>query len=194
MAPLQKATFRLAIIIVVSSWISACGNKEEAPPLATEQLPEQAEVVCSYAPSQSKLIAGTVGTAGGASAATAAIAQATGLTAVAHSSGAYILTGSGGYIAGTLGSAIAGPIIVGVGLVVGGAAVTVELLCAPTNHPHEVARVTQASAEFMRRYNGYLKNMKQKAGSASAKVQTVMGRAEIGIQRVAGDVFKYANR
>lgn len=189
-----QAAFRLAIIFAASSWISACGNKEEAAAPDTGPLAEQAKVVCSYAPSQSKLVAGTVGTAGGASAATAAIAQATGLTAVAHSSGAYILTGSGGYVAGTLGTAIAGPVIVGVGLVVGGAAFTVELLCAPTNHPHEVARVTQASAEFMRRYNGYLKNVKQNAGSASAEVRTIMGRAEIEVKRVAGDVFEYANR
>lgn len=194
MTPRLKATFRLAIIFVASSWISACGNKEEAAAPATSLLDKQAEVVCSYAPSQSKLVAGAVGTAGGASAATAAIAQATGLTAVAHSSEAYILTGSGGYVAGTLGGAISGPIIVGAGLVVGGVAITVELLCAPTNHPDEVARVKQASTEFMRRYNGYLKNMKQNAGSASAEVRTVMGRAEIEIKRVAGDVFEYANR
>lgn len=194
MTPRLKTTFRLAFIFAASSWISACGNKEEAAAHPTGPLAEQAEVWCSYAPSQSKLIAGTVGTAGGATAATAAIAQATGLTAVAHSSGAYILTGSGGYVAGTLGSAIAGPVIVGVGMVVGGVAVTVELLCAPTNHPHEVARVNQASAEFMRRYNGYLKNAKQKAGSSGAEAQTIMGRAEIEIKRVAGDVFEYANR
>lgn len=189
-----QTAFRLAIVFAVSSWISACGNKEEAAGPATGPLAEQAEVVCSYAPSQSKLIAGTVGVAGGASATTTAIAQATGLTAVAHSSGAYILTGSGGYVAGTLGSAIAGPVIVGVGLVVGGVAVTVELLCAPTNHPDEVARVEQASAEFARRYNGYLKNVKQQASAAGAEVQTIMGRAEIEIKRVAGDVFEYANR
>lgn len=194
MTPKFETAFRLAIIFAASSWISACGNKEEAAVPATGTLAEQAEVVCSYAPSQSKLIAGTVGTAGGASAATAAIAQATGLTAVAHSSGAYILTGSGGYVAGTLGSAISGPVIVGVGLFVGGAAVTVELLCAPTNHPHEVARVKQASAEFVRRYNGYLKNVKQKAGSAGTEVRTVMGRTALEVKRVAGDVFEYANR
>lgn len=194
MTPRLKTAFRLAIIFAASPWISACGNKEEAAAPATGPLDEQAEVVCSYAPSQSKLIAGTVGAAGGASATTTAIAQATGLTAVAHSSGAYILTGSGGYVTGTLGSAIVGPIIVGVGLIVGGAAVTVELLCAPTNHPHEVAQVNQASAEFVRRYNGYLNNVKQKTGSAGAEVRTIMGRAEIEVKRVTGDVFEYANR
>lgn len=189
-----KATFHLALIFAASSSASAYATTQEAVSRATSQKTGRAEIACAYAPSQSKLIAGTVGAAGGASATTAAIAQATGLTAVAHSSGAYILTGSGGYVAGTLGSAIAGPVIVGVGLVVGGAAVTVELLCAPTNHPHEVARVKQASAEFMRRYNGYLKNMKQSAGSAGAKASTIMGRAEVEVKRIAGDVFEYANR
>ena len=83
------------------------------------------QVVCSYAPSQSKVVAGIAGGGGGLAAATAAIAKATGLVAVTHSSGAAILTGSSGYIAGTLGGASAAPFILGVGLLVGGAAVTV---------------------------------------------------------------------
>lgn len=79
---------------------------------------ETADVVCSYAPSQSKAAAALSAAAGG-SAAAAAVAQATGTAVVAHSSGAFILTGSGGYIAGTLGTAIVGPTIVVVGLVAG---------------------------------------------------------------------------
>lgn len=45
------------------------------------------------------------GLAGGASAGATAAASAAGVTAVTHSSGAVILTGTGGYIAGTLGTA-----------------------------------------------------------------------------------------
>lgn len=80
---------------------------------------ETADVVCSYAPSQSKAAAALSAAAGGSAAAAAAVAQATGTAVVAHSSGAFILTGSGGYIAGTLGTAIVGPTIVVVGLVAG---------------------------------------------------------------------------
>ena len=61
------------------------------------------DLVCSYAPSQSEMVSRISGAAGGAGVTAAAITQATGLTAVVHSSGAYIFTGSGGYVAGTLG-------------------------------------------------------------------------------------------
>lgn len=112
---------------------------------------QTADVVCSYAPSQSRGVAALSAAAGGSAAAASAVAVATGTAAVAHSSGALILTGSGGYIAGTLGTAVVGPTIVVVGLVVGGAAISVELLCAPKNHPGQVAKVKEAATEFARR-------------------------------------------
>ena len=148
---------------------------------------ESADIVCSYAPSQSKAVIGASGAAGGSSAAILAMAQATGLSVVAHSSGAYILTGSGGYIAGTLGTAIAGPVIVGVGLVVGGTAVTVELLCAPKNHPDQVAKIEAAAEEFARRS----KSLIERAKSGAAPHVT---RATVAIKQLAGDVFEYAYR
>lgn len=148
---------------------------------------ESTDIVCSYAPSQSKSISGVSGVAGGSSAAILTMAQATGLSVVAHSSGAYILTGTGGYIAGTLGTAIAGPVIVGVGLVVGGAAVTVELLCAPKNHPDQVAKIEAAAEEFARRS----KSLINRAGSRAAPHVT---RAAVAIKQLAGNVFEYAYR
>lgn len=148
---------------------------------------ETTDVVCSYAPSQSKAVIGASGVAGGSSAAILAMAQATGLSVVTHSSGAYILTGAGGYIAGTLGAAIAGPVIVGVGLVVGGAAVTVELLCAPKNHPDQVAKIEAAAEEFARRS----KDLVDRAKSGAAPRIT---RATVAIKQLAGDVFEYAYR
>ena len=108
-----------------------------APPIQAAQ-----EIDCTLAPSQDKVVNRVSGAAGGATATAYALAQATGLSVVAHSSGAYILTGAGGYVAGTLGGAIAGPIIVGVALVVAGAAVTVELLCAKTRSAELAANAT----------------------------------------------------
>lgn len=148
---------------------------------------KSADIVCSYAPSQSKAISGLSGAAGGSSAALLAVAQATGLGVVAHSSGAYILTGTGGYIAGTLGTAIAGPVIVGVGLVVGGAAITVELLCAPKIHPDQVARIEAAAEEFARRSKNFIERTK----SVAAPHVT---QATVAIKQFAGDVFEYAYR
>jgi hypothetical protein len=102
-----------------------------------------ADVVCSYAPSQSKAVQTIVSAEGGAVLGTAAILSATGLTLVAHSSGAYILTGSGGYIAGTLLSPLTVPIAVTASVVVGGAAIAVELSCAPRNHPDAIIKVQE---------------------------------------------------
>lgn len=65
------------------------------------------EVICTYAPSQSNTVAALSSTAGGASATAGAMATATGLTTATHSSGALILTGTSGYIAGTLGATAA---------------------------------------------------------------------------------------
>ncbi|MBI2285896.1 MAG: hypothetical protein HYU79_00260 [Nitrosomonadales bacterium] len=148
---------------------------------------EPADIVCSYAPSQSKAVIGASSAAGGSSAAVLAMAQATGLSVVAHSSGAYILTGAGGYVAGTLGTAIAGPVIVGVGLIVGGAAVTVELLCAPKNHPDQVAKIEVAAQEFARRSMDFVD--RTKTGTAPH-----ITRAAIAIKQFSGDVFEYAYR
>lgn len=144
-------------------------------------------IVCSYAPSQSKAVVGVSGAAGGSSAAILAMAQATGLSVVAHSSGAYILTGAGGYVAGTLGTAIAGPVIVGVGLIVGGAAVTVELLCAPKNHPNEVAKIEAAAEEFAKR-------SRHLVDRANTEATPRVTRATIAIKQFVGDVFEYAYR
>lgn len=161
----------------------ACGQKEEPKAAAAPST----EVICSLAPSQSNVVTGIASTAGGAGATAAALAQALGLTAVAHSSGALILTGSGGYVAGTLGTAAAGPVIVGVGLIVAGSAVTVELLCAPKNHQQEVKKIEEAASEFLSRsklsFSGAMNNAGQMAHNAT-----------VTIRKVSGDVYEYAFR
>lgn len=120
--------------------------------IASAQAQSKAEFVCTYAPSQSKTVAVVSGAAGGAGATVSAVTTATELTAVFHSSGAMILTGSSGYIAGAIGGATVAPFIVGVGILVGGTAVTLELLCAPKNHPEQVKKIESAATEFYRRF------------------------------------------
>lgn len=153
------------------------------------------DVVCSYAPSQSNLVAGISGAAG-TTATAGAVAAATGLTAVAHSSGALILTGTSGYIAGTIGATAstvaAAPVIIAVGLVVGGAAVTVELVCAGKNHPEQVARVNEAAAEFSRRFSQSMQRAKVAATDITASVVPSVGRVTVNAKQVASDVWQYA--
>lgn len=122
-------------------------NVLAAPPATGAQ---ETSVVCSYAPSQSALVSKIAGAAGGAGLGVEAIMAATGLQAVAHSSGAYILTGGGGYIAGTLGGAIVAPIVVTASIVAAGGAVVLELTCAPANHPEAVAKVREYAEAFER--------------------------------------------
>lgn len=114
------------------------------------------DVVCSFAPSQSKTVVALSSAAGGAAATAAGIGSALGLTVVTHSSGALILSGSSGYIAGTIGAAAAGPVVVAVGAVVAGTAVSIELLCTPKNHPEGYKRVVDTAGEFGRRTGSWV--------------------------------------
>ena len=166
--------------------LASCGRKEEAPSATTADS-HTAEILCSYAPSQSKVVAAIAGSAGGAGAAAAAVAKAAGLTAVLHSSGAYIFTGSAGYIAGTLGGAVTGPIVVGVGLVAGGTAVTVEVLCAPRNHPELVTKVEAAAEEFYSR-------AKLVAATTAANAAPIAAELKKSAIRSGADALDYANR
>ncbi len=156
------------------------------------------DVVCSYAPSQSKAVAAISGAAGGASATAGAVAAATGLTAVIHSSGALILTGSSGYIAGTLGTTAAtigaAPVVVTVGLVVGGVAASLELICASKNHPAQVARVENAATEFYRRFRGAMERTAVAAGDVKKSIAPAAGRAAVHVKRIGADVWEYAYR
>ena len=59
-----------------------------APPIQAAQ-----EIDCTLAPSQDKVVNRVSGAAGGATATAYALAQATGLSVVAHSSGASVVSG-----------------------------------------------------------------------------------------------------
>lgn len=145
------------------------------------------DLICTYAPSQSAVVNHVASVAGGGAAAAAAVSKAAGLTAVAHSSGAYIFTGAGGYVAGTLGTAFTGPLVIGIGIVVGGSAVTVELLCAPKNHPGLVARVESAAQDFLNRAEANL-------ATASRAAEPMITRAKITVIKAGNEAFDYASR
>lgn len=156
------------------------------------------EVVCSYAPSQSKAVAAISGAAGGASVTAGVMATTTGLTAVAHSSGALILTGSSGYIASTLGgtaaTVAAAPVVVVVGLVVGGAAVSLELVCASKNHPDQVEKVHQAANEFSNRFSRATESIKASVVEMKKPVAPAADRAAVAVKRIGTDVWSYVYR
>jgi hypothetical protein len=116
--------------------------------VSTAQAATTAEVVCSYAPSQSPTVNRITAAAGGAGAGASAILSATGLQFVTHSGGGYILTGSGGYVAGTLLSPILVPTVIVVSLAVVGGTVALELTCAPRNHPQAVERAKEITVAF----------------------------------------------
>ena len=156
------------------------------------------EVVCAYAPSQSKVVAAVSGAAGGATATASAVAAATGLTAVAHSSGALILTGSSGYIAGTIGATAAtiaaAPVVVGVGLFVGGSAVTLEIVCGRRNHPDQVKKINEAATEFAFRFSGAMRQVRVVGGDLKQAVVPAVGKAAVTVKQGVSDVWEYVYR
>jgi len=156
------------------------------------------EVVCTYAPSQSKAVAAVSGAAGGATATAGGVASATGLTAVTHSSGALILTGSSGYIAGTIGAPAAAvaamPLVVGVGLLVGGTAVTLELVCADKNHPDQVKKVNAAAAEFSSRFASAVSKVRTAGPGFKKSIAPAATNTVVFIKKGAAEIWQYAYR
>lgn len=106
------------------------------------------DVICSYAPSQSAAVARISGILATSAAGAEVTLVTSGITIVAHSSGLPILTGGGGYIAGSMTGALATTTMITAGVIVGGSAVTIELACAPKNHPELVKKVLEDAKEY----------------------------------------------
>jgi hypothetical protein len=179
---MHRGLMSLAFALATTTAVAKGGKPVEPAPVVST-----ADIVCSYAPSQSTVVSHISALAGGGTVATTAVANATGLSAVAHSSGAYILTGSGGYIAGTLGTAIVGPIIIGVGVVVGGSAATIELLCAPKNHPEFAAKVKAAAREYYKRSKDLPKEIRRKMKQMTVEIRATIIKA-------GAEAIEYAQR
>jgi len=184
----MKFTQIIAGVLSALTLIS-CSNEKGEPPASASQesTAHPTDIVCSYAPSQSAVVANLSGGAGGSAAVVAALAQALGLSVVPHSSGALILTGGSGYIAGTIGAAAAGPVVIGVGVLAAGSAGVIEIFCAPKNHPDMVAKVEAAAAEFASRSS--------RAASESADVvRSFVAERRIALMRAGEEAIAYANR
>jgi len=106
------------------------------------------EVICTYAPSQSTTINRILNTTGGVARGARITLFANGLKIVQHSSGAAILAGSDGYIAGTMPGALLTSTLITASVIIGSAAFTVELACAPINHPDSVKAVRDGAKEY----------------------------------------------
>lgn len=184
-----KTLFRLGVLLLGTTCISE--KAEAASAMTTKKPPASANVICSYAPSQSNIVSHLAAATGGSAAAAASIAQAAGLTAVTHSSGGIIFTGAGGYVSGTLGAAAALPTIVTVGVVVGGSAATLELICVNRNHPELVKRVRTASTEFMKRSRTLAATTSERT---TASVKPFIAEFKAIAARARADGFEYANR
>ena len=186
---IQKLSTILIVTLCIN--IAACGQKE-APSSSTEEpsATTTGDIICSYAPSQSNVVASVSAAAGGSAAAVAGVTQAAGLTAVIHSSGAYIFTGAGGYLAGTIGTAIVAPVLVGVGVVVGGTAVTIELLCAPKNHPVFSEKVVAAAKEFYERSKRFV----TRDDGPAATSESIVVEIEKSPIKTGDEAVEFANR
>jgi hypothetical protein len=174
-----------AVVSAVSiSLIPGCGKKEA--PATTGRT--AAEYVCTLAPSQSKFVNSLAASGGSVSAAIYGLSNALGMTAVSHSSGALLLTGSSGYIAGTIGPATAaGVYVVSIGAIIGGAAVTIELVCAGVNHPETTQRVYEAGVAFVQRTRLQTGDLLTKATPAAVQIREV-------VAKTGNDALKYAYR
>ena len=139
------------------------------------------DVICSYAPSQSAIVNKLGSFAGGTSAGAEITLFANGLSIVPHSSGGLIMTGSGGYIAGTMTGSVVTTTLVTAGLVVAGTAITVELACVPKNHPELIAKLKGETSTYPDSANDLLK-------SAAASVKPV---SKTKLQEIADTFKKY---
>lgn len=158
----------------------------------TSQAQANTNVLCTYAPSQKPNFEKIVIGVGGASAAAYAILLAAGLTAVEHSSGWYIFTGGGGYVTGTLGGAAVAPWLITTSVIVGGAAISLELWCAPVNHPDAIKKAKEITAEFEKAVisaNDKAIDLRDAAGN---KIKELNNQA-IDIRNVTGGKIKELN-
>jgi hypothetical protein len=104
-----------------------------------------------------------------------------------HSSGAYIFTGSAGYVAGTMGTAAALPVVVVVGVTAGGLAATVELVCASRNHPALVAKVEAAAENYWQRSKTVVGDA---ASDSAAAVAPIVAKIESITESAKESIFE----
>lgn len=106
------------------------------------------DVICTYAPSQHGAVQSITQMTTGAARGTQAVLVAAGMNIVKHSSKLPILAGKAGYVAGSIPGAVTATTIITAAVIVAGVAVTVELACAPINHPELVAKIDADASRY----------------------------------------------
>lgn len=193
----------LAVTVLAAVLAAGCGRKDEAPAPAppapttgalaawsVQKASELGSVACSLAPSQWALFryleTSFASAAGGAE----AVASALSLRAVRHSSGAYIFTGSSGYVAKSMGAASLSAGLVKVAVGAAATAIVLELVCVKTNHPAFVALLDAAATNF---YHRGLDAAKTSVKSASRKLGPPLQEAQRLVLREVADAFEQAS-
>ena len=164
--------YKTKLAVVILAIATSCAHAEVTT-----------DVICSYAPSQSAAVNRIGSAISGAAVGSEVTLWASAMTIVPHSSGLPILTGAGGYIAGSMTGALVATTMITVGLVVGGTVITVELACAPKNHPALVKKIIESAD------NEYL-NLVDKARNAGNSDMLDKARAiAIKIKHTSEDMF-----
>jgi hypothetical protein len=86
------------------------------------------------------------------------------------------------------------PVIVGVGIIVGGAAVTLELVCVAENYREQVAKVEQLAREFESRFSAAMSRTTVAVEDAAKAVRPAVGASTVKVKLVASEAWAYANR
>ncbi|WP_311231112.1 hypothetical protein [Acidovorax sp. WCS2018Cala2-16] len=81
-----------------------------------------------------------------------------------------------------------------VSLLVGGAVVALELLCASKNHPEQVAQIHAATEEFLRRFKPAIQKAQQEAGQMVKSVRPALGEGVVKVRTATQGAMKYAYR
>jgi hypothetical protein len=85
-------------------------------------------------------------------------------------------------------------VVLAVGVVVGGSAVTLELVCASRNHPQQVAKINAAATEFAKRFDQAMQKTSVAASNLKKAIGPMAGDAAVRVKSVTNDVWEYAYR
>ena len=81
------------------------------------------------------------------------------------------------------------PFMIDAAIILTGTAVTVELICAPINHPELTAKVIEASKEFASQTQTHITNTSGKVAEAGNKVKPIVSNISIKIKESKDRLF-----
>lgn len=83
----------------------------------------------------------------------------------------------------------AAPFVIDAALVLAGTAVTVELMCAPINHPELTAKVVEASKEFGSQTQTHISKASDKAATVGNNLKPVVSNISINVKQYKDKFF-----